>query len=63
MDKQCWIQAMEEKMNSLKKNDTYDLVEVPKGRKELRNKWVFKLKKDVNKIVKHEARVVVKGCA
>jgi len=50
-------------MNSLKKNDTYDLVEVPKGRKELRNKWVFKLKKDVNKIVKHEARVVVKGCA
>ena len=50
-EKQCWIQAMEEEMNSLKKNDIYDLVEIPKGRKILRNKWVFKLKKDDNQII------------
>jgi len=34
-DKQCWIYAMEDEMNSLKKNDNYDLVELPKGMKTL----------------------------
>uniref|UniRef100_A0A2N9EWM8 Integrase catalytic domain-containing protein n=1 Tax=Fagus sylvatica TaxID=28930 RepID=A0A2N9EWM8_FAGSY len=35
-------------MNSLHKNNTYELVELPKGKKALRNKWVFKLKKDAS---------------
>ena len=47
-------------MNSLKKNNIYNLVEFPKGRKRL--KWVFKLKKDGNQIVKYKARVVGNGC-
>uniref|UniRef100_A0A2N9H483 Integrase catalytic domain-containing protein n=1 Tax=Fagus sylvatica TaxID=28930 RepID=A0A2N9H483_FAGSY len=38
-----------------------DLVELPKGKKALRNKWVFKLKKDGEKLVKYKARLVVKG--
>jgi len=50
-------------MNSLKKNGTYGLVEHPKGRKALRNKWVLELKKDGHQIVKYKARVVVKRCA
>ena len=45
-DKQSWLKAMHEEMNSLNKNKIYDLVELPKGKKALRNKWVFKLKKD-----------------
>ena len=54
---------MHEEMNSLNKNKnkTYDLVELPKGKKILKNKWVFKLKKDGDKLVKHKARLVVKG--
>jgi hypothetical protein len=55
------MKAMHEEMNSLHKNNTYVLVELPKGKKELRNKWVFKLKKDGEKLVKYEARLVVKG--
>ena len=52
---------MQEEMDSLQKNDTYELVELPKGKKALKNKWVFKLKKDGNKLVKYKARLVVKG--
>ena len=37
-DKQSWMKAMQEEMNSLHKNKTYKLVELPKGKKELRNK-------------------------
>ena len=52
---------MQEEMNSLHKNKTYELVELPKGKKALRNKWVFKLKKDSEKLVKYKTRLVVKG--
>ena len=48
-------------MNSLWKNDTYELTELPKGRKTLKNKWVFKLKNDDEKLLKYKARLVVKG--
>ena len=50
-DKQNWLKAMHEEMNSLNKNKNYDLVELPKGNRVLRNKWVFKLKKDGDKLV------------
>ena len=60
-DKQSWMKAMQEEMNSLQKKKTYELVELPKGKKALRNKWVFKLKKDSEKLVKYKARLVVKG--
>ena len=50
-----------EEMNSLWKNDTYELTELPKGRKALKNKWVFKLKNDDEKLLKYKARLVVKA--
>ena len=53
---------MKEEMNSLWKNDTYKLAELPKGKRSLRSKWVFKVKKDGDsKLVKHKAQLVVKG--
>ena len=48
-------------MNSLWKNDTYELTELPKGIKALKNKWVFKLKNDEEKLLKYKARLVAKG--
>ena len=61
-DKAYWRRAMQEEMDSLHKNDTYELVEMPQGGKILRNKWVYKLKTDgTGQIVKYKARLVVKG--
>ncbi|KAM1056289.1 hypothetical protein ACFX14_029654 [Malus domestica] len=59
-DSDKWMKAMESEMDSLLKNDTYELVELPKGRKALKNKWVFKLKRDDN-MTRYKARLVVKG--
>ncbi|WVZ01025.1 hypothetical protein V8G54_027094 [Vigna mungo] len=62
-DKEKWLQAMEEKMQSLKENQTYDLAELPKERRALQNKWVFKLKNEENNpSPRYKARIVVKGC-
>ena len=53
---------MHDEMDSLKNNQIYELVELPKEKKVLKNKWVFKLKKDDSgKVVKYKARLVVKG--
>ena len=53
---------MKEEMQFLIENQTYDLMELPKGRKALRNKWVFKLKNEENNPnPRYKARIVVKG--
>ncbi|KAM1278521.1 hypothetical protein TB2_030330 [Malus domestica] len=59
-DNDKWMKAMESEMDSLLKNDTYELVELPNGRKALKNKWVFKLKRD-DKMTRYKDRLVVKG--
>ena len=62
-DKERWMQAMKEEIQSLKENQTYDLVKLPEGRKALKNKWVFKLKSEENNPnPRYKARIVVKGC-
>ena len=60
-DKEKWMHAMHDEMSSLRKNDTYELVELPKGKHVLKNKWVFKLKNSDDKSMKYKARLVVKG--
>jgi hypothetical protein len=57
-----WHKAMDEEIQSLKENHTWDLVDLPPGRSALRGKWVYKLKRGPDgRIVKHKARWVVKG--
>jgi len=54
--------VMEEEMDSLAKNNTKDLVELPKGRSVVGCKWVFKLKRKVDgSIERYKARLVAKG--
>lgn len=55
------MKTIQEEMNSMKKNNTYELVELSKCKKALKNKWVFKLKKDYDRVFKFKARLVVKG--
>ena len=54
--------AMEEEMESLAKNNTWDLVELPEGRSVVGCKWVFKLKRKVDgSIERYKARLVATG--
>ena len=43
---QKWIDAMKDELKSMKDNDVWDLVELPKDTKPISNKWIFKTKKD-----------------
>ena len=57
-----WKLAMKEEMDSLEKNKTWDLMELPESRTVVRCKWVYKLKKGVDDTVpKYKARLVAKG--
>jgi hypothetical protein len=56
-----WKLAMEEEMNSLIKNETWSLVELPLGRAPIRNRWVYKIKRSGQNNVKFKARLVAKG--
>ena len=58
----AWKQAMNDEIDSIERNKTWNLVELPPGHKPVGLKWVFKLKRDADgNIIKHKARLVVKG--
>ncbi|XP_050909415.1 uncharacterized mitochondrial protein AtMg00820-like [Lathyrus oleraceus] len=57
-----WICAMKEELESIGKNSTWELVDLPKAKKEISVKWVFKVKANPKgEIIKHKARLVAKG--
>ncbi|KAJ9701207.1 hypothetical protein PVL29_006516 [Vitis rotundifolia] len=61
-EKKEWLRAMHEEMKFLHKNNTYELMELPKGEKALKNKWVLKRKSELNRSQpKYKTRLVVKG--
>ena len=45
-DKAKWMSSMEKKIESLRKNDVWELVDLPKGRKAVGSNRVFKIKTD-----------------
>jgi hypothetical protein len=52
-----WLEACRYEISALDKNQTWDLVDLPEGRKAVKSKWVFKLKADS----RYRARLVAKG--
>lgn len=61
-DMKVWRNACEEEIESIKKNRTWTLVDMPVGCKAIGLKWVFKLKRNADGSVnKHKARLVAKG--
>ena len=58
-----WLKTMEEKMNSLKKNQTWVLVENPERQKLVGCKWIYKRKAGILGVEKarYKARLVAKG--
>ncbi|GJU24648.1 transposable element [Tanacetum coccineum] len=62
-DSDMWIAAMGEEIESLHKNKTWELVQLPERRKIVGCKWVFKMKIGLpgSDIVRFTARLVTKG--
>lgn len=57
-----WKKAMENEMNSLKENHTWELTDLPSGARAISCKWVYRLKTNPDgSINKYKARVVAKG--
>ncbi|KAJ8882131.1 hypothetical protein PR048_018619 [Dryococelus australis] len=57
-----WIGAMESKMRSLMENETWTLQKLPRGKKAILCKWVYKIKTKADGTVERfQARLVVKG--
>lgn len=59
-DRQRWLGAINEEKKSLKENDTWEIINSKKLKKEkpLSGKWIFKIKQDG----KYKARLVIRGC-
>jgi hypothetical protein len=59
-----WIKAMEEELDQIEKNETWELVPRPKDKNVIGTKWVFrnKLNED-GQVTRNKARLVCKGYA
>nr|GEX89216.1 copia-type Pol polyprotein [Tanacetum cinerariifolium] len=57
-----WIEAMKEKLLQFKMQKVWVLVDLPKGKRAIGSKWVFRNKKDERGIViRNKARLVARG--
>jgi hypothetical protein len=57
-----WYNAMIEEIESMAKNQVWEIVELPKGVKAIGCKWIYKTKKDSNgNINRYKAKLVAKG--
>jgi hypothetical protein len=57
-----WIKAMDEEIDSIERNNTWDLVDLPEGKKSIGVKWVYKTKLNAySEVEKYKARVVAQG--
>lgn len=61
-NKDDWIEAMNDELNSLKKNNTWSITKLPAGRKAIGSKWVYDIKTNEHgEIIRYKARLVAKG--
>ena len=57
-----WMEAMNAEMNSLDHNKVWNLVELPKDRKAIGSKWVYKIKTGADRNVeRYKARLIAQG--
>jgi len=53
---------MEEELNQIEKNETWELVPIPKDKKVIGTKWIFKNKlNEDGKVVRNKERLFYKG--
>jgi hypothetical protein len=57
-----WTSAIDDELNSLVENETWDTVDLPPNRTAIKSKWVFKVKRNSSgEIARFKARLVAKG--
>ena len=61
---ESWVKAMNEELDQIENNQTWDLVPRPKDKNVIGTKWVFKNKMNEDgQVVRNKARLVCKGYA
>jgi hypothetical protein len=61
-DKEEWIKATNNEIASLMEHNCWELVPLPPGRKPLKNKWVFRIKRDADgNCTRYKARLCACG--
>jgi hypothetical protein len=59
-----WINAMNDELDQIEKNSTWELVHRPEGKNVIGSKWIFKNKlNEQGQVVRNKARLVCKGYA
>ena len=58
-----WEQGMNEEMDSLVRNHTWDLFLLPTEKRALQNKWVYRLKEEDGGKNQCKSKLIVKGFA
>src|ERR1043165_5771682 len=62
LEKKVWLDVMKEELEAIKRNKTWELTELPKEKKAISVRWVFKVKlKPDGSFGKHKARLVARG--
>ncbi|GJY77788.1 ribonuclease H-like domain-containing protein [Tanacetum coccineum] len=57
-----WTDAMNQEMNALLRNGTWEMVELPEGRKAIGSKWIYKIKfRSSGEMDRYKARLVAQG--
>jgi hypothetical protein len=60
--KENWKAAIKSELDSLEENETWTISELPKNKKAIKTKWIFKIKRNsIDKPERFKARLVAKG--
>jgi len=61
-NKDAWCKAMEDEIQSLKYNETWQLQDLPPGKQAILCKWVYRIKYNADgSVERYKARLVIKG--
>ena len=59
-----WVEAMKSELESIYKKNTWELCDLPKGRKVVAIKWIYEVKRNADdSLDRFKARLAAKGCS